>query len=348
MPHDAPLPTNLRARLRSYETLVEISRRLLGTAGIDVLRGGLAREVKELVPHDALTVYRLDAVTRMLVPMHSVDDWADQIMSAPFSVDVGVTGWAVRNGAPQNIAADHLDPRLDQVPGTDEEPEALAAVPFVVRGVPIGALNVYRLGADARFSDDEFELICRFADMAALALDNAQGRERLLREAQCDGLTGLYNHRFFHEQLRVEADRAGRYGRPLSLIVFDLDDFKLLNDAYGHQEGDVALRRVAAAAGEGLRSADVACRVGGEEFAILLPETTKRQARAAAARLCARVRAMAAARPVTISCGVATFPGDGGSPAELLAAADAALYEAKAAGRDRVVVHGRPVAAATG
>jgi diguanylate cyclase (GGDEF)-like protein len=144
-----------------------------------------------------------------------------------------------------------------------------------VRGRPIGALNAYRLGEVTAFSDDEFDLIRRFADLLALALDNTQIRHQLEQEAQTDWLTGLGNHRLFHERLRQEMDRTERYSRPLSLIVFDLDDFKFLNDLHGHQEGDLVLRRVAAAALEGLRVIDMACRIGGEEFAILLPETGK-------------------------------------------------------------------------
>jgi diguanylate cyclase (GGDEF)-like protein len=110
-------------------------------------------------------------------------------------------------------------------------------------------------------------------------------------------------------------DRTERYGRPLSLIVFDLDDFKFLNDLHGHQEGDLVLRRVAAAALEGLRVSDMACRIGGEEFAILLPETGKRAARAAADRLCARVRDLpGGVRRTTVSCGVASYPSDARMP----------------------------------
>ncbi len=235
-----------------------------------------------------------------------------------------------------NLAEAHNDPRIAVVPGTPEdEHEALACVPLIVRDATIGTLNVYRLGDDVAFSDHEFELICRFADLAALAIDNAQNRERLVEEAHTDWLTGLHNHRYYHERLRVELERAHRHNRPLSLIVFDLDDFKLLNDAHGHQEGDLVLRRVAAAAGEDLRASDVACRIGGEEFALLLPETGKRAARAAADRLCARVRALPGHRRITVSCGVASFPGDATTVADLHAAADAALYLAKDRGKDR-------------
>ncbi len=321
--------------MASYETLIEISRMLLASATPDELLQRMTTELKRLVPYDALTVYQADEVRRLLVPVHSADLYAEEILNSPLPFGRGLTGWVFDHRRAENLPAAHRDPRIQIVPGTENEPEAIVVVPLIVRGAPIGTLNVYRLGEDVVFSGWEFELICRFADLAALAMDNTRIRERLVKEAQTDWLTGLGNHRLFHEHLRAEAERAHRYRRPMSLIVFDLDDFKLLNDVHGHQDGDMVLRRVAAAACEGLRSSDLACRVGGEEFAILLPEAGKRAAKAVADRLCARVRRLPGPRPITVSCGVAALPADAGNPTELLAAADAALYAAKERGKDR-------------
>ena len=332
------------ARLASYRTLIEVSRMLLGSATFDELFGRITAELKRLVPYDALTIYQVDEVARMLVPLHSVDKWADEIMDSPLPLGRGITGWVAEHGQAENLPSAHTDPRVNIVPGTPaDEREALASVPLIVRDQTIGVLNVYRLGDNVAFDSDEFELICRFADLAALALENARNRERLVQEAQTDWLTGLYNHRYFHERLRDEIERAARYQRPMSLVTFDLDDFKLLNDIHGHQEGDLVLRRVALVAREGLRAADAACRVGGEEFAILLPETSKQAARVAADRLVSGVRGLPGVRPVTVSCGVATFPEDASNPTEILAAADAALYAAKARGKDRVAGFGLSV-----
>ncbi len=336
MPQRPPSPPDLAGRLASYETLVDISRMLLVSVTPDELFERISSELNRLVPVDALTIYRVDDVNREIVPIHARDEWADEIMAAPLRLGEGLTGWVVEHREAANVTAAERDPRITVVPGTpSDESEAIVAVPLVVRDRPIGALNTYRLGAGAAFSAEEFELVRQFADLAALALENTQNRIRLLHEAQTDWLTGLHNHRVYHERLRDELDRAERYGRPLSLIAFDLDDFKLLNDVHGHQEGDLVLRRVAAAAREELRASDLACRVGGEEFAIILPETGKRAARAAADRLCARVRALPGARTITVSCGVASFPADACSATELVAGADAALYAAKGRGKDR-------------
>jgi len=334
---ERPLPQrDLAGRLASYETLFDISRMLLVSVTQDELFERISSELNRLVPVDALTIYRVDEVASQIVPVHARDQWADEIMAAPLALGEGLTGWVVEHREPANITAAERDPRIAVVPGTPEdEPEAIISVPLVVHDHPIGALNTYRLGEGVEFSADEFVLVQQFAAVAALALENTQNRTRLLHEAQTDWLTGLHNHRVFHERLHDELERAERYGRPVSLISFDLDDFKLLNDVHGHQEGDLVLRRVAAAAREELRGSDLACRVGGEEFAIILPESGKRAARAAADRLCARVRALPGARSVTVSCGVASYPADAADATELVAGADAALYAAKERGKDR-------------
>jgi diguanylate cyclase (GGDEF)-like protein len=335
LPQRSGLPVDDGSRLASYQTLLRVSRMLLGSASLEELFDRITHELKTLVPYDVLTIYQVDGVRRLLVPLHSVDLYAAEIMDAPLELGQGLTGWVVEHRRPQNVPNAHLDPRIQIVPGTGEDPEAIALVPLLVRDEPIGALNVYRLGHDAYFSDDEFELICHFADLAALALDNTRIREQLMQEAQTDWLTGLFNHRVFQERVREEVERAHRYRRRLSVVSFDLDDFKMLNDVHGHQEGDLVLRRVAGAAAGMLRAADAAFRVGGEELAILMPETGKQDAMAVAERLCAEVRALPGPRPITISCGVATFPEDAKNPTELLAAADAALYAAKDRGKDQ-------------
>jgi diguanylate cyclase (GGDEF)-like protein len=160
-----------------------------------------------------------------------------------------------------------------------------------------------------------------------------------------DGLTGLYNRRHFQESLDKEMRRCEREGRPLSLVLLDLDHFKEFNDRWGHTEGDAALRRVAGQVMKSIRSTDMAFRYGGEELTVLLPSCTKEQAAEVAEKIRAAVSS-GAQRPgrfnvrTTVSAGVATFPEDGRVARGLVDTADAALYAAKAQGRDRVVVAG--------
>ena len=132
----------------------------------------------------------------------------------------GITGWVVENREPQLVNDAHLDPRVKVVPGTPpDEPEALISVPLVARGTIKGALNVYRLGDNAAFTEEEFDLAQRFGDAAALALDNAQVRAGLELEAQTDSLTGLYNHRYFHDRLRAELNRISRAHDSIAVLM---------------------------------------------------------------------------------------------------------------------------------
>jgi diguanylate cyclase (GGDEF)-like protein len=171
-------------------------------------------------------------------------------------------------------------------------------------------------------------------------------------EANVDAKTGLFNARHLREALAGEIDRATRYQRPLSLLVLDLDFLREVNNTYGHLAGDAVLAGIGDVLREQLRSTDLAARFGGEEFVVLLPETPP----ARAAQLAERIRAAVADRPfecgrgigavnVTVSIGVASFPSDARGGEDLLDAADAAVYEAKARGRNRVETAHRPTAA---
>ncbi len=163
----------------------------------------------------------------------------------------------------------------------------------------------------------------------------------LATEAHTDPVTAIGNRRQFDQRLALELDRARRHGRPLSLVICDLDRFKAVNDALGHEEGDVALRRAAAAIAAGVRSVDAVARLGGEEFGVILPET----AREPATRIAERIRVSVSdqfssyAFKLTASCGVACTDDVAGGGEDLFRAADGALYLAKREGRDRVIAY---------
>jgi diguanylate cyclase (GGDEF)-like protein len=172
--------------------------------------------------------------------------------------------------------------------------------------------------------------------------------EETERSARTDTLTGLSNRRVFHESLDGEIRRSRRYRWPVAVLMLDLDHFKDVNDTYGHMLGDLVLERVGGIVRHAVRDADTACRFGGEEFGVVLPETAREGGYAVAERIRRRVEQAFQGRPVdghdvpmTISCGLAIFPEDGLHADELVARADEALYGAKHAGRNRVCVHFR-------
>jgi diguanylate cyclase (GGDEF)-like protein len=172
----------------------------------------------------------------------------------------------------------------------------------------------------------------------------AEANSRLGQLAVTDGLTGLYNHRHFHERLTLEVERSQRSGLPLSLLMLDVDNFKLFNDTFGHPSGDEVLRQLARVLSDTRRANDVVARYGGEEFAVILVDTPKFTAAKVAERVRERIyehdftEAAARAGRISASLGVATFPDDGADAEALVRAADTALYAAKRAGRNRVVL----------
>ena len=235
-----------------------------------------------------------------LVPVFARSAWAEEILSQRIQFGQGITGWAVAHRSPVLANDAHLDPRVEFVAGTPPDPEALITVPLIARGQLKGALNIYRVGEDATFDEDDFELARWFGDAAALALDNAEIRARLEHLAHTDSLTGLYNHRYFHERLRAELHRAGRAHDTVALLMLDIDDFKRVNDVCGHGEGDQVLqfaRRGAAGRRPRLRHGLPRRRRGvRRDSAVVHVRRRARARRAAARRRCCRARPSRSAR----------------------------------------------------
>ncbi len=183
-------------------------------------------------------------------------------------------------------------------------------------------------------ADAKLQALRVFANQATTALDTAAQYEEMQFLAEHDPLTRLYNRRAFTERLERESSRAVRYGHPLALVLCDLNGFKALNDAHGHAAGDAALEQIGAVLRGGLRRADAAYRIGGDEFALLLPETSADDAAAVAGRVSSAMSAAFTGNMAGLgaSFGVAVCPIDGVNPQELFRAADAAMYAAKRPG----------------
>ena len=218
-------------------------------------------------------------------------------------------------------------PALARLPADPETPLGrLYATPLIFRHDRLGVLLSLAHGADA-FLPSEIDMLEAYADQAAIALANAHLVERLETLASQDPLTGLLNHREFHERLEREIDRGRRYEQQLSVALCDLDGFKQVNDRNGHAFGDRVLRDVAAALSTACRSSDLAFRTGGDEFALLLPGASAGEALLIADRVKAAVNALDAGVGVTF--GLAEWPDDAAGKDELLLRADMALYAAK-------------------
>jgi diguanylate cyclase (GGDEF)-like protein len=328
------------ASLHSYRRLAEVFHHVLSEQSLDALLERIAATLMDLLQYDTLIIYEADEAQEFLIPVLATDQYAEEIMRdrAPFGV--GITGQAVsrREAILANHA--HLDPRIHVIPGTPLDPESFMSIPLLTKGLVKGALNIYRQGEDASFSPEEFEIAKRFGGAAALAIDNAHQRAELELAAQTDSLTGLYNHRHFHERLRAELNRASRTHDSCALMVMDIDDFKKVNDVFGHAAGDAVLVTIADLLRATVRVSDVACRVGGEEFAVILPSCDAGDALGLAARINSRLESMNfdPVGKVTFSIGVAQGPEHAANPRELVACADAAMLTAKSKGKNRTLI----------
>ena len=211
-------------------------------------------------------------------------------------------------------------------------------IPLVSFGQTLGVLALDSAQPDA-FRDGDLQSLESVADICATAIQNAHYVERVKQLAYLDGLTGIFNRRFFEMRIMEEIERARRYGTGMAVIMADIDQFKRLNDEFGHVLGDEVLRQVSSLFHQQVRKIDVVCRYGGEEFGILLTQTNAKQAMKIAEKLRKMVESWlfpGVPRTVTISAGAAAFPEQGTSRDELVRAADSGLYAAKQAGRNKV------------
>jgi diguanylate cyclase (GGDEF)-like protein len=211
-------------------------------------------------------------------------------------------------------------------------------IPLVSCGQTFGAL-VLHSSEPQSFQAADMRPLESVADICATAIQNANYVERVKQLAYRDGLTGIFNRRFFELRMTEELDRAQRFGAGMAVIMVDIDRFKSLNDEFGHLLGDEVLRQVSSILHDQLRKFDVVCRYGGEEFAILLSQTHPQHAMGVAEKLRSLVERWqfpAVPRAVTISAGIAAYPQNGVTREELMKAADSSLYAAKQHGRNRV------------
>ena len=258
-----------------------------------------------------------------------------------FNVDNPIVAWLYKESEPLNLG---LIDNMPEFKGLWEvEKEQITAsnlgllCPIKSQGRLIGILALGRKQSDTLYLHEDLELVMSMASQAGTIIENAQLYSQAVIRANTDGLTGLYNHRHFHERLEQEIARGSRFGTTFSLIMLDIDLFKAYNDIHGHLAGDEILRRVGMYIKTSIRTLDTAFRYGGEEFAIILPEARLGDAYKVAERIRKTIRTKTSSRatPITASLGIANWPIDGVMKEEIISCSDAALYRAKQTGRNR-------------
>lgn len=323
---------------RQIQAMQEMSHRSIHDIHPDLLLMHLFNLAHSIVPFDQAIAWLPDPGSGIMVA-RSVWPDGSSIPTVRFEPGEFVIGKVAVKGASLLIPA---GTRKWGDAGGDIPCGAWLVTPLTARGNTIGVIQLIREG-HRRFRPVELHRLKPLIAHAAISLENVRIRFEMRDLAIRDGLTGLLNHRRAQEVLKAEVWRAERYHRSLSVLMLDVDSFKQFNDQFGHPQGDLLLRGLAAIVRSNTRHVDSVARYGGEEFIIILPETTKESA----IRLAERIRVAVEghrfqledgqAACVTVSMGVATYPEDGLNSASLVQSADSAMYQAKRDGKNRVV-----------
>jgi diguanylate cyclase (GGDEF)-like protein len=344
------------AHIRTQLELVQV----IGIQLAAIVRTGdlfpwIVNQIRDRLRHNTCAILRLEGSE--LVLEASTGDYARDLVGMRIPVGQGITGRCAAERRVVNVGDIRADP--DYISAGIAGARSEIASPILFEGALSGVLTIESDIEDA-FDDDDARLLSTLSAQVAVGLHQARMFADAERMAVTDALTGLYNYRYFYERLRSEMARSTRYGHPLSLVMIDLDEFKDVNDRFGHLKGDEVLREVAGAVSRNTRrydepmtvkittDIDIASRYGGEEFIIIMPDTGPAGAAVAAERIRATIegevgRATGLMTPdgqplrITGSFGVAAFE-KGQDPEALIKRADDAVYRAKASGKNRVVL----------
>ncbi|QXE92221.1 diguanylate cyclase [Geomonas subterranea] len=327
---------HLQAANRDISDLSSMTQLLQSCADFEEARGILSCYGEKFFPKDPGGIYLLNP-SRTLMTDAATWGGADR---KPFNPD---QCWAMRLGQTHlSAAASDVQCQHVEVGGS----RAHLCIPLAAHHETLGTLSLdlgLPQGTDEEFLERKRLKAGAFAEQVALAVRSLQLREQLRELSIRDPLTGLLNRRHMEESLLREISRATRTRQPLSVVMLDVDHFKNFNDTFGHEAGDHVLKEVGQVLQKNVRDSDIACRFGGEEFTLILPEADCDTA----LEICNRIRSsvkelqLVMGRQhlghITISAGISVFPSDGDTIQQLLATADEALYEAKEKGRDRVI-----------
>lgn len=330
-----------------FAVLVEVGRAVGSTIELNALLELIHQQLDTAIPSDTYFVGLYDSV-RDELDLRVLIDEGQRFPSKRVPLGEGLASWVIRTRQPlliKSFSAERKSLAINAViVGKDRASESWLGAPMLVGDDVLGILAVacYR---PAAFGEEDIVLLSNVAQQAALAVDNARHHATVEDQARRDSLTGVLNNKHLHLQLNEAFSRCRAAGKPLAVIMVDIDHFKDYNDTYGHVIGDEVLRRVAQTIEALVPGGSIVGRWGGEEFTVILPGMTADEARAVAQRLRSGMAEMplrnGSSRPIpkpTISQGIAAYPLNAQTDDELILLADKALYKAKDTGRNGVMV----------
>lgn len=338
----------LQNEKEKLETLLEIGHVMSSILNLDELAGFIVHKIVDVLKAKICSLMLIDPEEEVLTIKAAVGLDDIVIKSTRIKLGQSISGWVAQQGEPVLVSDIEQDLKFGRTNLPKYETKSLLCIPLKVKEQTIGVINVADRvipGQENVFTEHDLRFLGMICNYAAIAIENAQLYGEVKSLAITDGLTNLYNHRYFQTQLTAEVTRVQRYPHPLSLIMFDIDSFKEFNDSYGHPVGDMVLRQIARAIRKNVRKVDTPCRYGGEEFAIVLPETSIQEAILVAEKIRKSVEELrfdvdqaGIRKQMTVSGGVAAFE-PGMSKEAFVRYADESLYRAKGSGKNRICVH---------
>jgi diguanylate cyclase (GGDEF)-like protein len=323
-----------RRRATQLEAIYKIAKQTTAVLDLHELLGTMCSLLPDAFAAEHVCVFLLDTDERLVLRKEQGKLKCRVREGEQFPLQPGYSDSALSLG--QAILANDLSPGLGACENTGSE----MCVPLISFGQRVGLLVCSSSRKDP-FHPEDLKSLESMADILATAIQNAGYVEQVRMQANLDGLTGIFNRRYFEMKVLEKMSEASRYGGSMALLMMDIDHFKSINDEFGHLLGDEVLKQTSGLLSHNLRKVDLICRYGGEEYAIIAPATNGEHAAIFAEklrRLIEQFQFPGVPRAVTISIGVAEFPLHGKSRDALVRAADSALYAAKQKGRNRVVI----------
>lgn len=334
----------LKQRRLQLATFTEIGKALTSSLDLREILNIVMEKISDLLHPKNWSLLLLDEETNELRFEIVVGKGSEKIKDLRLKVGEGVAGWVALEKKPLLVPDVAEDPRFsskaDRV--SNFRTKSIVCVPLLTRGKCRGVIELINKDEEGGFSEDDLLILTTLADYTAIAIENAIFFNKVQELTITDDLTKLYNSRFLHSRLEYEVERAKRFKYNLSMIFLDLDYFKTVNDTHGHLMGSRLLMEVARLILSMIRNVDMACRYGGDEFLVLMPETSKKNAMMVAEKIRTAMRETVFLsdeginRRLTGSFGVASYPDDAEDKDDLIHLADVAMYRVKNSSKDGV------------
>ena len=322
---------------QKLEQVLSIDQRISSILELDHLVDFIIEKATEILGAQRCSLMLLDMESQELLIKGAKGLDENVIKETRVKLGESISGLVARDFKPLVVMNIETDSLVARKSNPSYKGKSFLSLPIKLHDKIVGVVNVTDKDPNGEgiFTQTDSKILAMIVQQAAIAIENANHCKELEYLSTTDSLTGLYNHRYFMRTLEHEVERSKRYGKPKCLLMFDIDDFKSYNDTYGHLGGNQVLKEISRAIKESLRTVDIICRYAGDEFVIILPETTILQAEIIAEKIKKVISNLKLKRVITLSMGIAAYHKniDG---RDLILKADQALYQAKKEGKNEI------------